>query len=306
LKKRSKKLLLLPARLGDRSATAIKSFLVLFFKKEHFFPRTETEMAISDKLQIAQPSPGIVVLTLNRPEVMNAIDMELFELLYSALDELERDDTARVIVLTGAGERAFSAGFDIHEMAAFDADAMATAFARRDKLFWRIANHRKPVLAALNGVAYGAGALMALAADFRMGSPTTRFKITATTYGAANATWSLPRIVGVSRAKEILFTGRAVDASEAQAIGLIDKLVTDHAVLAAALDMAAAMAANPPEGVQAVKALINASLGRSLEAAYQAEQDWVAARLGGLAKGGDAVFSGFLAKRRVGPDDEGA
>jgi enoyl-CoA hydratase/carnithine racemase len=258
---------------------------------------SENDMAGSSKLQSTGSSPGIVVLTLNRPAVMNAIDMELFELLYAALDELERNDAVRVIILTGAGERAFSAGFDIHEMAGFDADAMAASFAHRDKLFWRIANHRKPVLAALNGVTYGAGALMAAAADIRIGGPTTRFKVTASTYGAANATWSLPRIVGVSKAKEILFTGRAVDANEAHAIGLLDRLVTDGDVLEAALDMAAAMAANPSEGVQAVKALINASLGRSLEAACQAEQAWMTARSGTLAKAGDALFSGFLSKR---------
>jgi enoyl-CoA hydratase/carnithine racemase len=242
------------------------------------------------------PSPGVVVLTLNRPEVMNAIDMDLFELLYAAMEELERDDAARVIVLTGAGERAFSAGFDIHEMAGFDAGAMQAAFAHRDTLFWRIANHRKPVMAALNGVAYGAGALMAFAADIRIGCPATGFKVTASTYGAANATWSLPRIIGVSKAKEILFTGRTVDSSEAQAIGLIDQCVADRGVLAAALDMACAIAANPAAGVEAAKSLINASLGCSLEAAWQAEQAWMTARMAQLAKSGDALFSGFLSK----------
>ncbi len=259
------------------------------------------EMTLSEKLQHARPLPGIVVLTMNRPEVMNAIDMELFELLDKALDELDRDDETRVIILTGAGERAFSAGFDIQEMAGFDADAMSKAFVRRDTLFWHIANHRKPVLAALNGVAYGAGALMAFAADIRIGSPNTRFKVTATSYGAANATWSLPRIVGVSRAKEILFTGRAVDSVEAHAIGLIDQLIPSGPVLEAALAMAAAIAANPAEGVQAAKMLINAGLGRSLEAAYQAEQDWIIARMEAMAKGGDAVFSHFLSSKRNDP-----
>jgi enoyl-CoA hydratase/carnithine racemase len=259
------------------------------------------EMTVSEKLHHARPLPGIAALTMNRPEVMNAIDMELFDLLDAALDELDGDDGIRVIVVTGAGERAFSAGFDIQEMAGFDADAMAKAFARRDKLFWHMANHRKPILAALNGVTYGAGALMAFAADIRIGSPTTRFKVTATSYGAANATWSLPRIVGVSRAKEILFTGRAVDAAEAHAIGLIDQLISNRPVLEAALELAAAIAANPAEGVQAAKMLINAGVGRSLEAAYQAEQDWMTARLGAVAKSGDAVFSRFLSTKRNEP-----
>jgi len=259
---------------------------------------SEIDMTDLGKLQKIDSSPGVAVLTLNRPAVMNAIDMELFDLLYAALDELEHDDAVRAIILIGAGERAFSAGFDIHEMAGFDAGAMATAFARRDKLFWRIANHRKPIIAALNGITYGAGALIAVAADIRIGGPATRFKITASTYGAANATWSLPRIVGVSTAKEILFTGRAVDANEAHAIGLIDRLVTDRDVLAAAQDMAAAVSANPADGVQAVKALVNASLGRSLEAAYLAEQEWMTARMAAVAKGGDALFHGFLSERK--------
>ncbi len=235
---------------------------------------------------------------MNRPAVMNAIDMELFELLYAALEGLDDDESVRVIILTGAGEHAFSAGFDIREMAGFDGDAMAAAFARRDKLFWFIANHRKPIIAAVNGVAYGAGALMAIAADIRIGGAATRFKITATTYGAANATWSLPRIVGVSTAKEVLFTGRAVEASEALSIGLIDRHTLDGDVLAPALEVASAIAANPAEGVQAVKALINASHGRSLEAAYQAEQDWMTARMRIRGQSGDALFSGFLAKRK--------
>lgn len=255
-------------------------------------------MTVSEKLQHSALSGGIAVLTMNRPAVMNAIDMELFELLYAALERLEVDDSVRVIVLTGAGDRAFSAGFDIQEMAGFDADAMAEAFGRRDKIFWRIANHRKPIIAAVNGVAYGAGALLAVAADIRIGGPTTRFKITASTYGAANATWSLPRIVGVSTAKEILFTGRLVEAQEALSIGLIDRHTQDGNVLPAAVEMAGAMAANPAEGVQAVKALINASVGRTLEAAYLAEQDWMTARMGIRGQGGDALFNAFLARRK--------
>ena len=249
---------------------------------------------MSAGLQITRPAAGVVLLTLNRPEVMNAIDMALFEALWSALDELERDDEARAVVLTGAGERAFSAGFDIHEMAGFDGAAMAAAFRRRDRLFWRIASHRKPIIAALNGVTYGAGALMAAAADVRIGCLATRFKVTASSYGAANATWSLPRIVGVPKAKEILLTGRVVEAEEALAIGLLNQLVRDRGAAEAAVEMAAAMAANPPEGVQAVKALVNAGAGRTLEAGYQAEYDWMLEHMGPTPKAGAELFGGFL------------
>jgi enoyl-CoA hydratase/carnithine racemase len=202
-------------------------------------------------------------------------------------------------VITGAGKQAFSAGFDIHEMAGFDGEAMQAAFRRRDPLFWRIASHRKPILTALNGVTYGAGALMAAAADLRLGCAATRFKITASTYGAANATWSLPRLVGVAKAKEILLTGRVVQAEEALAIGLLNRLAHDRPVVDAALDMAAMIAANPPEGAQAVKALVNAGLGRSLKAGFEAEHDWMLAHMEHSGRGGTDVFGGFLGRRNA-------
>jgi len=189
-------------------------------------------------------------------------------------------------------------------MAGFDSTAMAAAFARRDRLFWRVASHRKPILTALNGVTYGAGALMAAAADIRIGCPATRFKVTASSYGAANATWSLPRVVGVPKAKEILLTGRVVDGEEGLTIGLLNQLVPDGRVVDAAVDMAAMMAANPSEGVEAVKALINGSLGGSLEAGYQAEFDWMIAHMGPSARTGADLFSGFLADRGPAPAGE--
>lgn len=252
---------------------------------------------MTDTLLTTRPAPGVVVLTLNRPEAMNAVDMALFEALYAALDTLENDADTRAIVITGAGERAFSAGFDIREMADFDAKAMLSAFDRRDGLFWRVANHRKPIVAALNGVTYGAGALMAAAADLRIGCPATRFKVTASSYGAANATWSLPRVIGVPKAKEILLTGRVVEADEALAIGLLNQLVRDCSVLDAAIETASLIAANPPEGVEAVKALINNAVGGSLEAGYQAEHDWMIAHMRHSGRGGADVFDGFLAAR---------
>jgi enoyl-CoA hydratase/carnithine racemase len=253
---------------------------------------------MSDTLKIGRPSDGVVVLTLDRPEVLNAIDMALFEALDQALAALEDDQGARVVVITGAGERAFSAGFDIHEMAAFDGPSMREAFERRDGLFWRIAGHRKPIIAALNGVTYGAGALMAAAADLRIGGPATRFKVTASSYGAANATWTLPRLLGPAKAKEILFTGRVVEADEALAIGLLNQLERERSVIDAALAMASTIASNPPEGVEAVKALVDGGFGGSLKAGHQAEHDWMIDHMAHSARTGADVFGGFLTSRR--------
>ena len=252
---------------------------------------------MSDTLAVGRPADGVVLLTLNRPEVMNAIDMALFDKLTAALADLAGDPEAHAIVLTGAGERAFSAGFDIHEMADFDAPAMKAAFTKRDRLFWQVANHPKPIIAALNGATFGAGALMAAAADLRLGAPALRFKITASSYGAANATWSLPPLVGVAKAKEILFTGRVVEAAEALDIGLINHLVSDGSVAEAAVEMAATIAANAPDGVQGVKRLVNGLAGRSHQEGYDAEFDWMIEHMSAVGSTGAQVFSGFLGKK---------
>jgi enoyl-CoA hydratase/carnithine racemase len=252
---------------------------------------------MTEALLITRPADGVALLTLNRPEVMNAVDMALFEALTATLDDLATDNDVRAIVVTGAGERAFSAGFDIHEMAGFDHQAMKGAFQKRDRLFLQVAEHPKPIICALNGVTYGAGALMAAAADLRLGSPAMRFKVTASSYGAANATWTLPKLVGVPKAKEILYTGRVVLAEEALAIGLINHLVADGPVAGAAIEMAAAIAANEAEGVQAIKALVNGGLTRGYPDGWQAEYDWMVDHMGPSRRGGAQLFTGFLAKR---------
>lgn len=251
-------------------------------------------------LLIDHPSPGLTVLTLNRPEAMNAIDMELARDLFAALDAAEQDPDARSIVLSGAGGRAFSAGFDIHELADFDQAAMREAFVYRDPLMLRLAQHRLPVIVAIEGIAYGAGALLAAAADLRVASTSARFKVTATAYDGANATWSLPPLVGMATAKEILMTGRVVDAGEGAVIGLYNRVVEPDHALSTAIELAAAIAANPPGGVAGIKRLVGAAQALSPADGWQAEHDFMLASLEGGAKGGDAVFAGFLGKHPKG------
>lgn len=249
-------------------------------------------------LLVDRSRDGVALLTLNRPGVLNAIDMELAERLRAALADLADDPSARAIVITGAGDRAFSAGFDIHEMEGFDTERMIAAFVERDPLIWQVASHPLPVIAALNGVTYGAGALIAAAADLRVGCPRLEFKVTATKYGAANATWTLPPIVGIPKAKELLMTGRAVDASEALEIGLLNRLVPAGVLIDAALDMAEAIARHPPGGVARVKSLINDGIGRTWAEQFQAEN---AAVLDGMTHApGSKVFQDFLARPKRG------
>lgn len=237
---------------------------------------------------------GVCVLTFNRPDVLNAIDMAMAEHLAARLTAIERDEDVRCLVLTGAG-RAFSAGFDIAELATFDTDGMMHAFVTRDPIFHRIARFPKPVIAVLNGITYGAGALIAAACDIRIGGDAMRFKVTAAAYGSANATWSLPRIVGVAKAKELLMTARVVGAAEALAIGLVNH-VTDEP-LAAAIAMGQSIAANPPHGVAGVKMLVDASQNRTLNDGWRAEFDWMVEQMTSSAMGGADVFGSFLGRR---------
>lgn len=256
---------------------------------------------MSDALLVDRPGPGVVLLTLNRPEVLNAIDMALARQLKQTLEALAGDDEARCIVMAGAGNRAFSAGFDIKEMEKFDVNGIMQSFLARDPITLLVATHPKPVIAALNGAVYGAGALLSLAADIRIGSPTMRFKVTATMYGAANATWTFPRVVGVAKAKEILMMGREVGGEEAAEIGLLNQLVPEQEVLSTAISMATRIAANPAHGVQGVKQLVDASTDRSIEDAYRAEFAWMVELTQRAAKGGADLFSGFVAGSRKKP-----
>jgi len=252
---------------------------------------------MSDAILLDRGDGKIWTITLNRPEALNAITMAMTERLLQILRDAEHDDAARCIVMAANGE-AFSAGFDIKEMAGFDEAAMRDAFVRRDPLFKAIALHPLPIIAVLNGKAFGAGALMAAAADFRIATPKTEFKVTAVNYGSANATWSLPRLVGAARAKQILMTGRVVGASEGLAIGLFDELAEANG-LKTALELAAQIAAKPESAISNIKRLVNCAIDSPLEEAWQAEFDHVLSQLNLSEQGGNAVFQPFLNRQKT-------
>lgn len=251
---------------------------------------------MSDAILLDRGDGKIWTITLNRPEALNAITMAMTEHLLQILRDAEHDDEARCIVMAANGE-AFSAGFDIKEMAGFDEAAMRDAFVSRDPLFKAIALHPLPIIAVLNGKAFGAGALMAAAADFRIATPKTEFKVTAVNYGSANATWSLPRLVGAARAKHILMTGRVVGATEGLAIGLYDELAEADG-LKTALELAAQIATKPESAISNIKRLVNCAIDSALEEAWQAEFDHVLSQLNSSEQGGNAVFEPFLNRKK--------
>ena len=250
-------------------------------------------MTADSSLPVNDPVDGVRIITLNRPQAHNAIDMAMAARLAELLDAAAADPALRCLVITGAGDKAFSAGFDIKEMNGFDAAAMRDTFVARDPLLLQIAQSRLPIIAALNGLAFGAGALIAAACDFRVACPASEFKVTAINYGSANATWSLPRIVGAARAKDILMTGRKVGAEEGLRIGLFDRLAARGEVLDLAIALAQEIAAKPPAAVAAAKALVDQSFDGTMAVGWQREHQHVLATLEEGGRKGADVFAAF-------------
>jgi enoyl-CoA hydratase len=208
---------------------------------------------------------GIRVLTLDRPERLNAMSLTLVDELHAALDELRDDDDARVLILTGAG-RGFCSGLDLVDLSPTGASSNSGRgrVQRGMDLQQRIATLvpklrglRIPVIAAVNGPAAGGGLALALAADVRIAAHSARFNVAFVRIGLSGCdigvSWMLPRWIGASRAFELLLTGRIVDAEEADRIGLVTRVVDDAALMDAAMTTARQICANSPTGVWMTK-----------------------------------------------------
>ncbi|MCW3041612.1 MAG: crt 17 [Solirubrobacterales bacterium] len=225
----------------------------------------------SDELLVTRGGDGISVVTLNRPASLNAITMSLQERLDDVISTVENDGYTRCLVVKGAGGRAFSSGYDLHEMAAWSADDLLLRLLERERWVWHFATASVPIVVALGGVAYGAGAILASAADIRVGSTETRIKFTAAAYGGANATWTLPALVGRGAAAELLLTARTVHAEEAEAMGLLNRVVDPDTLDDASTELAEQIAANPAAGTRAIKRLLREHSGRSVEDCFVTE-----------------------------------
>lgn len=210
---------------------------------------------------------GITQITLNRPERLNAMNGELVEELYDALGAIGADRTCRVVVLTGAG-RGFCAGLDLVEGVTAPGEAAAgigtgipqPGMATQKYIAGLVPAMRalpQPIVAAVNGAAAGGGLALALASDVRIAAASARFNVAFVKIGLSGCdigvSWLLPRLVGASRAYEMMLTGRLVGAEEAERIGLVVRAVPDGEVVEAALETARAIAANSPFGVRMTK-----------------------------------------------------
>lgn len=221
---------------------------------------------------VAERLEGVAVVTFNRPEKLNALSFGLVRELDAELTHLEEDDDIKAVILTGAGERAFSAGADIHEMAGLSAEALAERQAFRTQATWHIANFAKPLIGAINGLAYGGGALLSSSLDIRLGCERTTFRFLAASYGRVNSTWSLPHLVGLPKAKELLYTGRLVTADEAERMGLLNQVVPAAQLLDTAIQMAQMIAKNDTRMVQGIKRLLHEDIGMDWPGQYHNEE----------------------------------
>jgi len=219
----------------------------------------------------AERTDKVVLITLNRPEKLNAMSYELACELDDELTRIEADDDVRAAILTGAGPRAFSSGGDIHQMAKSSTEELAARGERRSQINWHIATFAKPLIGAINGLAYGAGAMLSSMLDIRIGCELTEFRFLAARYGRVNSTWSLPQVVGMPKAKELLYTGRVVKADEAERIGLLNQVVPSAELLDTALQMGRLVAENDPRMVQGIKRLLHDDIGLSWRQRFDGE-----------------------------------
>jgi enoyl-CoA hydratase len=206
---------------------------------------------------IVERHDATALIRLNRPDKHHAINSTMSRELIACLDELEADGGVRVIVLTGAGERAFCAGADMAEaVAAGISDGRdGKDFAAQAAV--RLARVKKPLVAAVNGYAYGGGAVFAISCDIRVASENARFRFVGASYGLSVGASQLPRLAGAAMAKELIFTARTVDADEALRIGLVNHVVPQADLLPYVLEMAAAIATNSPAAIRASKEVID-------------------------------------------------
>ncbi len=199
----------------------------------------------------------IAVIRLNRPDKHHAINSMMARELIECLDAFEADDDVGVVILTGAGDKAFCAGADMSEAVAGGLSDGRDGKDLAAQAAWRLAQVKKPLIAAVNGYAYGGGAAFAIACDIRIASANASFRFVGASYGLSVGASQLPRLIGAPMAKELIFTARTVDADEAQRIGLVNRVVPFAELESTVLDMASMIAQNSPAAVRASKEVID-------------------------------------------------
>lgn len=226
------------------------------------------------KTLIYEKKDNIGVLTINRPDKLNALSNELTEELKQFLNDAERDAGLRVLVITGAGEKAFVAGADINELVVRDGIMGRDVSRFRQDLFARIENLPIPVIAAVNGYALGGGLELALACNIRIASEKAQFGAPEVKLGIIpgdGGTQRLPRLIGLGRAMELVLTGDFIDATEAYRIGLVNRVVPPEELMEDVMGLAKKIASRPPLAIKYAKEAVNRSQEGDTASGYALE-----------------------------------
>ena len=247
---------------------------------------------MSEDVLLVKEADGVVTLTLNRPEVMNSLNFQLLFALRDAVESFRFRRDIRVVIITGAGDKAFCSGADLKERATLAPEKVKEYIYTIRTLFTAIEQLNKPAIAAVNGIALGGGTELALSCDIRLASKTATMGLTETRLAiipGAGGTQRLPRLVGRGKAKELIFTGRRVDAAEAERIGLVNQVAEPQDLLGECRKIAAMICETGPIAIEQAKYAINHGLETDIATGLAIESNayWVCIptedRLEGLA-----------------------
>lgn len=263
----------------------------------HHQSMTRTEMDY--EYILTEDRNGVGIVTMNRPEVLNAMSNQLTRELHHAVMQFCDDDNVGCIVITGSGDRAFSAGGDIHEQREndkkFTQAELDVRNDERNQWGYDISASAKPTIGMMNGLAYGGAAVLSSSLDIRIGCERTKFRFLAAAYGRINSTWTLPNQVGWPMAKELLFSARIVEAEEAHRIGLLNHVVPSEELETKTMELASMIAANDRASVAGIKSLLLQHMSNNLEGQWGDEIHFTRHVVRG-AKAEDA-FPDFIARK---------
>ena len=216
-------------------------------------------MAAIDEKIVVHQTEAIATIQLNRSEKLNAVDREMLDILDAEVNRLHQDESVRVVVLAGSGERAFCVGADLNQIATFDSADIRRWVNDGNRILSRLANLPVPVIAAINGYAVGGGLEFALACDLRIASAESSFGLPEITHGwfpGWGGTHRLLHVIGEAKAKEMVFLGERIDAQTAHGLGLVNRIVPRENLTSEVQQIAESLAQKSPVAVRAAKAAL--------------------------------------------------
>lgn len=228
------------------------------------------------KFIIYEKAERVATITLNRPEALNVFSGEVIDEVILALEDAKNDESTRVVVLTGAGQKAFSAGMDIKTMIGMNALKARDLSLMGERLCLELENLEKPVIAAINGYALGGGLEVAMACDLRIASENARMGQPEINFGLIpgwGGTQRLTRLIGRTKAKELVLTGKMVDAKTAEQLGVVNAVAPSDRLMETVREFALELASKAPVAMKVAKALINKGADISLDSALALERE---------------------------------